>query len=75
MTTSSDTLTVDPLAGYLPEAGMAQARKLTPRTLRAERQRGNGPPYVKDGQKIYYPLAGFREWLKSRECQPVRSGR
>jgi len=68
-----EAVTIDPLAGYLPEAELAKIRKLTPRTMRAERQRGDGPPYVKDGKKIYYPLAGFREWFKALERQPVRA--
>ena len=71
----TDNTAADPLDGYYSEAKMASERKKTPRTLRAERQRGEGPPYVKDGKKIYYPLSGFREWLKSREHRPVRSAR
>jgi hypothetical protein len=67
-----DVLTADPLAGYLPEAEMAKSRKVTPRTLRAERQRGDGPPYVKDGKKVFYPIDGFRAWLKGMERHPVR---
>lgn len=63
---------LDPLAGYLPELEMAKICKVSTRTMRGERQRGDGPPYVKDGKKIYYPLAGWREWLKARERQPVR---
>jgi hypothetical protein len=70
-----DTIAEDPLAGYAPEAEMARIRKKTQRTLRSERQRGEGPPYVRDGKKIYYSLAGFRDWLKSLERQPVRAGR
>jgi hypothetical protein len=73
MTSEVQTLPADPLAGYLPDAEMAKQRGVTPRTQRAERQRGDGPPYVKDGKRIYYPLTGFREWLKARERQPVRS--
>jgi hypothetical protein len=71
----SDTIIANPLADYWPDSEMAKIRGVTPRTQRAERQRGDGPPYVRDGKKIYYPLAGFREWLKAREHQPVRSGR
>jgi hypothetical protein len=46
-----------------------------PRTLRAERQRGDGPPYVTLDRRIYYPEAGFREWLKAIEKRPVRARR
>lgn len=75
MTFDIQTITANPLAGYVPDVEMATIRNVSPRTLRSERQRGDGPPYVKAGKKIYYPLAGFREWLKSRERQPVRSAR
>ncbi len=63
----------DPLAGYLSEEQIAERRRVAKRTLRAERQRGDGPPFVKDGKRIYYPLDGFRDWLKSRTRQPVRA--
>jgi len=72
--TYADTAIAEALAGYVLDDEMAKLRGVTQRTLRAERQRGDGPPYVKDGWKIYYSVAGFREWLKSRERQPVRSG-
>lgn len=65
--------TADPLAGYLPEDQIAEKRKVSKRTLRSERQRGEGPPYVKDGKRIYYPLDGFRDWLKARTHQPIRA--
>jgi hypothetical protein len=71
----TETIPFNPLAGYAPEVEIARVRKVTRRTLRAERQRGEGPPYLRDGKRIYYSLDGFREWLKSLERQPVRSGR
>ena len=60
---------------YLSDGDMAKLRGVKERTLRAERLRGDGPPYVKDGRRIYYSVPGFREWLKARLKQPVRSGR
>jgi len=61
------------LAGYITEPDMARARGVVPRTLRAERQRGDGPPYVTLDRRIYYPETGFREWLKAIEKRPVRA--
>ena len=43
------------LDGYTPEDQMAKARGVTVRTLRAERQRGDGPPWVKMGKQVLYP--------------------
>ena len=60
-------------SGYLTEGQVAVERKKTKRTLRAERQRGDGPPYVKDGKAVLYPVGGFREWLKAIERRPVRA--
>jgi hypothetical protein len=62
----------DLLTGYMVEPEMAEARHKKPRTLRLERQRGDGPPWVRDGRTILYPIDGFREWLKARERHPVR---
>ena len=54
------------------EREVAEARCIALRTLRAERQRGDGPPWIKISRSIYYPEAGFREWLKSIERRSVR---
>lgn len=61
------------LEGYLPERDVAAARGIGLRTLRNERQRGDGPPWAKLSKKIWYPEDGFREWLKSIEQRPVRA--
>jgi hypothetical protein len=58
--------------GYLTEDEVAAQRRKAKRTLRDERRRRAGPPFVKDGHRIFYPLEGFRTWLKSMERQPVR---
>jgi hypothetical protein len=73
--TYENTILAEPLAGYLLEDRIAEKRRVSKRTLRSERQRGDGPPFVKLGKRVYYPLDGFRDWLKSIERQPVRSGR
>jgi len=61
------------LEGYVSEGEMAEARSITIRTLRAERQRGDGPPWVKASKQIFYPIEGFRAWLKSIEQRPARA--
>jgi hypothetical protein len=74
MFNGSDTVSEAPLlAGYIEEEAVAKARRVTVRTLRAERQRGEGSTYIKVGKKIFYSVDGFRAWLKSLERQPVRS--
>jgi hypothetical protein len=51
---------------------MAAQRKKTLRTLRYERQRGEGPPYVRDRRTVLYSVEGFRDWLRANENHPVR---
>jgi hypothetical protein len=72
VTMTSETITANPLADYDTPAEAARIRDKTERTLRLERQRGEGPPWVRDGKKVYYPREGFRAWLKANERQPVR---
>lgn len=60
------------LRGYVTEDAMAEARKVAKRTLRAERLRKSGPPWVKIGRDVYYSEDGFREWLRSIEQRPAR---
>jgi hypothetical protein len=63
------------LGGYTPEKQMAKVRGVGVRTMRAERQRGDGPPWVKMGKQVLYPDQGFKDWLKANERRPVRAGR
>lgn len=75
MTDQSASPSSELLDGYTPEENMAKARGVTVRALRAERQRGDGPPWVKMGKQVLYPNDGFRNWLKANERRPVRAGR
>ena len=43
------------LAGYIHEDEMAKARDVHVRALRVERQRGDGPPYIKFLGKFITP--------------------
>ncbi len=66
---------VQVLANHLTEEQEADALGVVTRTLRAWRQRGEGPPFVKVGKKILYPIDGNAAWLKAKEQLPVRSPR
>jgi hypothetical protein len=68
----TDKTAIELREGYLKEAEMAEEREKSPRTLRAERQRGGGPPWVRDGRDVLYPIEGYRTWLKANERRPVR---
>jgi hypothetical protein len=61
------------IAGYLTEQQMAEQRGKGARSLRLERQRKVGPPFVRDGRKCLYPIDGFRDWLRANEQLPIRT--
>ena len=61
------------LEGLVHENGMAEARGVDIRTLRTERARGSGPPWIRMNRQIYYRIDGFRQWLETIETKPVRS--
>jgi hypothetical protein len=69
---SSEMSTTNPLADYLPDAEMARLRGVTSRTQRAERQRGDGPPWVKDGRRVLYPVKSLQR-ISGRQCAPAGS--
>ena len=60
------------LSGYITEAKLARQRGVTTRTLARERQRRDGPPFCKIGRKTFYPIEGFRRWLRDIEQRPKR---
>ncbi len=72
MNAESQTTAGGILDEYISEKEMAEARGVTERTLRGERLRGDGPPYVRDGRRILYHVPGYRAWLKARMRLPVR---
>ena len=37
-----------------------------PTSLAQWRCRGEGPTYVKDGGRVYYPITGLKEWTEQR---------
>jgi hypothetical protein len=59
--------------GYVTSKQMAQARGVSPRTLRVERQRREGPPYVRDRREVLYPIDAYRAWLLENTRRPVSS--
>jgi DNA-binding transcriptional MerR regulator len=55
------------LAEYLSEAEEAAELRVAVRTLRAWRQRGEGPPFTKVGKRILYSFEGTVKWLELNE--------
>ena len=48
-----------------------RGRKIT--ALRNERAKGDGPPWIRFGKTVLYPLDGLREYLAANTVTPERS--
>jgi hypothetical protein len=66
MTNAADTTAPRLLDGYITEAEFCAQIGVIDRTARKWRQSGEGPPFVKLGHGVFYPLEGFRKWLAKR---------
>jgi hypothetical protein len=60
------------LEGYLSDAELCEQLDIIDRTARRWRQTGEGPPYVKIGVSVFYPVEDFHKWLKKRIQQAAR---
>jgi hypothetical protein len=61
------------LEKFLAEEELATNLKYTTRTLRSWRDRQIGPPWVKIGNKAFYPIDEIEPWLRSRIQRPQRA--
>jgi hypothetical protein len=60
------------LEGYISDGELCRQLHIIDRTSRKWRQTGEGPPFVKIGHGIYYPIDEFQKWLKKRTVNPRR---
>ena len=51
---------------YLTTTEAAAVRRRKPQTLRKERWRGEGPPFIRDGGRVLYPRKALERWLAER---------
>lgn len=63
------------IPGYQTEEEKAAQLGKSRRTLQIWRQRRVGPPYVKVGNTVIYPIDEGEKWLRDQVQQPVRSRR
>ena len=59
--------------GLLTEQELAAEIGKAARTLARWRNLGVGPPYLVIGETIFYRAEAVREWVLSKERQPVRA--
>jgi hypothetical protein len=56
--------------GLAPEADFAELRKVNLSALRNERAKGLGPPFVKVGRAVFYPIKALREYMAKQAVTP-----
>lgn len=52
--------------GYISREEYARQRGFSLRSEHKERARRAGPPFIKIGQKVYYSIAGIKDWLDTQ---------
>ena len=62
----------DVLEGYKTLDEFAAFVERDKRTLHRWHARRIGPPRVKCGSKILYPVDGIKKWLESRTVHPIK---
>ncbi len=55
---------------FLDEKALAKRWPIKRRTLQRWRLEGKGPPYVKLGSRVAYPLRGIEEWERTHYFRP-----
>ena len=60
--------------GLVSEAEYARMRAVDVTALRNERSRNLGPPYVKDGRAVFYPIDGLRKYMAKQAVTPSQAG-
>jgi hypothetical protein len=55
---------------YLTAKEVGEIRRKTEAALTKERQRGDGPPWVKDNGRVLYPVDELDRWLAERVVYP-----
>jgi hypothetical protein len=53
------------------EDDFALLRRVKVSALRNERSKGEGPPFVRIGRKVFYPLAELRAYMQASTIRPV----
>jgi hypothetical protein len=54
---------------------LAHMRGVTTRTQSRERRLGIGPPFLRDGRRVWYPIPGWHQYLADQGRQTRRAGR
>jgi len=56
---------------YRTTPEQAALMRVSEQTLRQWRMQRKGPPFVKFGQRVLYPVVAFNEWQADRMTNPA----
>ena len=57
---------------FVTTTQLAKILKKNPRSLENERQKGQGPPYIKLKRKVLYDLVDVAKYLKAHRIDTVK---
>lgn len=69
----STSLTLNNQLGLVSESEVCELRNMKLGSLRNERARAKGPPFVKLGRSVKYPLAGLKAYIAANTIDPEKS--
>lgn len=61
------------MSDYITTAQLAERLGMQPVTLRSWRLRGMGPPYIRAGGKVLYPIKDVETWENSNRVEPSKA--
>lgn len=71
--TDNSTSPISILDGYVTEQQFADSARISARTVARYRGQKDGLPFLEFGGRIYIPVEGARDWLKSKVKKPNTS--
>jgi hypothetical protein len=61
------------LSNHLSEQEFADEINKSIRAIRAWRQQGLGPPWIRIGKSVFYEVSAIENWLASLRRKPARN--
>lgn len=52
--------------GFAQPVDAAKILRMSPKTLATLRSKGGGPPWIKTGRYVFYPLTELAQWFAKR---------
>ena len=65
------TTPINPIQEYGSEHLISEVFDIPVATLRTQRSRAEGPPYLKIGSRVYYKISEVKEWMDRHAVRPT----